>query len=50
MATPTGILLVVALLANKYNGKGQKPLGQCYLCGAVHYLAIFAVTLWPNIA
>ena len=48
---PTGILSVVALLTNKYDGKGQKgtrskgqkPLGQCYLGGAVHYWAIFAV-------
>ena len=49
---PTGILSVVALLTNKYDGKGQKgtrskgqkPLGQCYLGGAVHYWAILAVT------
>ena len=51
--TPTGIPLVVALLTNKYNGKGLKGLGlqgqtsmgQCYLGGAVHYWAILAVTL-----
>ena len=49
---PTGILSIVALLTNKYDGKGQKgtrstgqkPLGQCYLGGAVHYCAILAVT------
>ena len=49
--TPTGIVSVVALLTNKYDGKGQKdlglqgqkPLGQCYLGGAVHYCAILAV-------
>ena len=49
---PTGILSVVALLTNKDDGKGQKgtrskgqkPLGQCYLGGAVHYWAILAVT------
>ena len=43
--TPTGILLFVALLPYKYDGKGkkglglqgQKPLGQCYLSSAVHY-------------
>ena len=41
---PTGILSVVALLTNKYDGKGQKglgsqgqkPLDHCYLGGAVH--------------
>ena len=38
--TPTGILSVVALLTNKYNGS----MGQCYLDGAVHYWAILAVT------
>ena len=51
MVVPSGILSVVALLPNKYNGKGQKgtssqdqkPLGQCYLGGAVHYWAILAV-------
>ena len=49
--TPTGILSFVALLTNKYNGKGKKSLGshnqklrgQCYLGGAVHYWAILAV-------
>ena len=49
--TPTGTLSVVALLTNKYDGKGQKgtssqgqkPLGQCYLGGVVHYWAILAV-------
>ena len=43
--TPTGILSFVALLTNKYDGKGQKglglqgqkPLGQYYLGSAVHY-------------
>ena len=43
--TPTGVVSVVALLTYKYDGKsqmglglqGQKPLGQCYLGGAVHY-------------
>ena len=52
MVAPTGILSVVALLTNKYDGKGQKgtrssgqkPLGRCYLGGAVHYWAILAVT------
>ena len=42
---------IVALLPNKYDSKGQKgprsqgqkPLGQCYLGGAVHYWAILAV-------
>ena len=51
MVVPTGILSAVALLSNKYDGKGQKglgsqgqkPLGQCYLGGAVHYWAILAV-------
>ena len=41
----------VALLTNKYDGKGQKglgsqgqkPLGQCYLGSAVHYWAILVV-------
>ena len=45
-------LSVLALLTNKYDGKGQKgtrskgqkPLGQCYLGGDVHYWAILAVT------
>ena len=27
MVAPTGILSIVALLTNKYNGKGQKSLG-----------------------
>ena len=51
MVVPTGILSAVALLSNKYDGKGQKglgsqgqkPLGQCYLGGAVHYWVILAV-------
>ena len=46
-----GILSLVALLPNKYDGKDQKGLGsqdqkplvQCYLGGAVHYWAILAV-------
>ena len=51
MVVHSGILSAVALLSNKYDGKGQKgtrskgqkPLGQCYLGGAVHYWAILAV-------
>ena len=45
MVDPTGILSVIALLTNNYDGKGQKglgpkgqnPVGQCYLGSAVHY-------------
>ena len=51
MVVPTRILSAVALLSNKYDGKGQKglgsqgqkPLGQCYPGSAVHYWANLAV-------